>query len=381
MLSLMREVDMSVTAHDIAKQSVANTSDAEPLVSIILPCYGVEAYLADALAAIQAQSYSRWELLAIDDASPDKTGAILAAAAAQDSRIHVLTHEKNQGLSAARNTGLAAAQGEFVWMPDPDDVYEPDLLRRAVAFIEQKQVDILVFGCVEEYMSKRGKLRHAREICPEQTGRIAREDLPYCVRRLEELTLFGYAWNKLYRRSCIADIRFETIPLIEDFLFNLALMKQTSSLATLAAPLYHYRKRAGANLTNRFVVNYFDVHMQRVSSLYYLLCSWGDTSAETHEILGARLARYMLSTVVRLFSPGVHMPMHARHDYIIYMYIQPPAQDVILDIAPRGNLPTRLCARLIYWFRPWVLLAVAWFLSRLQRISALGFMHLKERTL
>ena len=86
----------------------------EPFFSVILPVYGVEDYITDALEDLKAQSFTDWEVIIIDDCSPDESRAIAEAFAARDSRFRIISHNVNRGLSAARNTGLYAACGEYI---------------------------------------------------------------------------------------------------------------------------------------------------------------------------------------------------------------------------------------------------------------------------
>lgn len=97
---------------------------AEPTISIIVPVYKTEAYLEKCVDSILAQTFRDFELLLIDDGSPDNCPALCEEAAARDPRIRVI-HQKNAGLSAARNTGVEAARGEWIGFVDSDDRASP----------------------------------------------------------------------------------------------------------------------------------------------------------------------------------------------------------------------------------------------------------------
>lgn len=106
-----------------------------PLVSVIMPCYGMGRYIQEALESVAAQSYSHWEILAVDDCGPaDGTDRIVAAFASKHSkhRVEWIRHEVNQGVSASRNTAIQAARGEYLAFLDPDDYWKPEHLRYAV---------------------------------------------------------------------------------------------------------------------------------------------------------------------------------------------------------------------------------------------------------
>jgi glycosyltransferase involved in cell wall biosynthesis len=105
---------------------------AQPLVSVMMPAYNAEKYIAEAIESVIAQSYSNWELLVINDGSKDRTGEI--AAQFTDPRIRLI-HQENAGEAAARNTALAHMRGEYVAFLDADDAYLPDHLQLTVGYL------------------------------------------------------------------------------------------------------------------------------------------------------------------------------------------------------------------------------------------------------
>ncbi len=145
----------------------SSMTETGPLISIIMPCYNTADYLPVALKGLLEQSYTHWELIAVDDASTDGTQQLLAQAAVQDKRIHLVQHQENRGVAHARNTGLTWAQGDYIWFADPDDSYEPELLSRALTCLVHDQADICVFGHWEDYYSPQGGFSYSREVCPE----------------------------------------------------------------------------------------------------------------------------------------------------------------------------------------------------------------------
>ena len=98
-----------------------------PEISMIVPVYNVEQYLPAALDSLRAQTCPDWEAILVDDGSPDGCGALCDAAARQDARFRVI-HQKNAGVGAARNAGLAAARGTYVQFLDSDDALEPQMV-------------------------------------------------------------------------------------------------------------------------------------------------------------------------------------------------------------------------------------------------------------
>lgn len=112
-----------------------------PLISVIVPVYKVETYLPACVDSILSQTFSDFELILVDDGSPDACGAMCDGYAREDSRIRVI-HQKNGGLSAARNAGLDIAKGEYVTFVDSDDVIMRDYLRELYLAIIKNDAEV-----------------------------------------------------------------------------------------------------------------------------------------------------------------------------------------------------------------------------------------------
>ena len=107
--------------------------NSHPLITVVIPAYNQANYLAAAIQSVLAQSYPNWELLVVNDASPDATNQIVGQFS--DPRVRLLIHEQNRGLPAARNTGMRAAQGDIIALLDADDRFHPEKLKAHVAFL------------------------------------------------------------------------------------------------------------------------------------------------------------------------------------------------------------------------------------------------------
>ena len=113
------------------------TGSPTPLVSIVVPCYKGEAFLAHAIDSCLSQSHSNIEIFVVDDGSPDRCAEIGAEFAARDPRVHVLRHRANAGVATAFNTGFDAARGTFFTRLAQDDMFNPDAIRSMVETLEQ----------------------------------------------------------------------------------------------------------------------------------------------------------------------------------------------------------------------------------------------------
>lgn len=119
------------------------------LVSVIIPLYKSEPYIAQTLDSVLAQTHTNIEVICVDDCSPDKTAKIVKDYAKRDARITYVAHTKNKGAPAyGRNTGLGLAKGEFVTFLDHDDTFLPEKLAELIAVLEKEQVDFVCSNCL-----------------------------------------------------------------------------------------------------------------------------------------------------------------------------------------------------------------------------------------
>jgi glycosyltransferase involved in cell wall biosynthesis len=145
--------------------------DSEPLVSVVLPCYDAERFLAQALESLLGQTYGKLEVLAIDDGSADGTAAILEELATRDERVRALRNPENQGVIGTLNRGVAEARGEVIARMDADDVAAPTRIERQVAVLaERPEIDLVGTG-VEAIDGETGRRLRPRPVrCLEPGG-------------------------------------------------------------------------------------------------------------------------------------------------------------------------------------------------------------------
>ena len=216
------------------------------LFSIIIPVYNVEPYLRECLDSVLAQTCGDWEAVCVDDGSTDGSAAILAEYAARDSRFRIVT-QPNGGLSAARNTGLDHARGDYILFLDSDDWLENKALESINAQLSilnsQFQIDMLCFG------GWRGEQEERPTPAAYPTGwdyynhqALAHHDFPFVCVVL-----------RCYRREFLAKnhLRFREGILHEDNHFTPRVCLAAQRVAVIADPLYHYRIREGSIMTTR----------------------------------------------------------------------------------------------------------------------------------
>lgn len=126
------------------------------LVSVIIPCYNAEKYIAETLQSVLQQTYPTLEVIVVDDGSKDTSAAIVAAVSAREPRVRL--HAKpNSGVADSRNVGIGLAQGEYIAFLDADDLFEPDNLARKVDYLAQHQAIGLVHSAETRFRSETGQ--------------------------------------------------------------------------------------------------------------------------------------------------------------------------------------------------------------------------------
>lgn len=300
--------------------------------SIVLPVYGVEDYLEAALQDIIHQSYHNWELIIVDDCSPDKSRDIIERYRAEGFPFRLITHTSNRGLSEARNSGIAEAKGDYLWIPDPDDRFDSNLLETIAKDLIAHPVDVLIFGHIQEYYDEEGTFLYAQELQPQEQHYENPEALRKSILELEQQTHFGYAWNKVYSLDYLNEQNFvfqDDAALIEDILFNVEYFADINSLSCLPFAPYHYAKRRRKNLTNQYVPRYYELHHRRIEVLYQLFATWGILDEKAKARLGSLLGRYLLSALERNCDKRAEMNHRARVNWCRTQWADPLYQELI----------------------------------------------------
>lgn len=217
----------------------------EPLISVVVPVYHVRAYVERCLTSLLGQTYPAFEVIVVDDGSTDGSGAICDRYAKEDARI-VVHHQENQGVSSARNAGVAAARGEFLAFVDPDDWVEAEYLAELAAPLQQDDTLDMVVGCFYLREDGQGVTISAGKKGAE--GYLAAKD------RLRQM-MDGVYWDeslcgKLYKRALWADFSFpDTLQVGEDLYANWHLLQRAGNVYYTPSQRYHYALREGS-LTN-----------------------------------------------------------------------------------------------------------------------------------
>lgn len=213
-------------------------------VSVIVPVYQVEAYLAKCLDSILAQTFTDFELILVDDGTRDDCPRIMTRYAAMDARIRCI-HKENGGLSSARNAGLDIARGEYIAFVDSDDTVEPTMLADAVAAAQRTGAQLVIYNY--RLVTEDG----VQDVClpmKDETLDIDQMGLANYFYRYWMPYVHGQeAWCRLYRRDIIEQNHLRYAPndeiFAEDTLFSAMYLMHVHTLAALAKPYVNYLQR------------------------------------------------------------------------------------------------------------------------------------------
>lgn len=218
-----------------------------PLISIIVPVYNVASYLSACLDSILSQSFSDFEVQLVDDGSTDGSGPLCDELAAKDPRI-VVSHQKNGGVSSARNLALEQAQGEWILFVDADDALLPDGLSELVGGISD-EVDLVMLDFVESARWEEGMP------FPHGEGKmVGREEALASMFIGTDQRYQGYVFAKLFRRGLLEEhhLRFDpAISIKEDTLFVVHFLCLSDKRVYFSeTPVYHYIQRPSSAMTS-----------------------------------------------------------------------------------------------------------------------------------
>lgn len=231
----------------------------EPLISVIVPVYNGQDYLENCIRAIENQTYGNLEVIIVNDGSTDATGAVCKKIQADYDNVHVLTLG-GEGVSAARNSGIEAAQGSLIAFVDADDRIRVDMLEILYQCICDTGSDVA--GCSFFIWSNEEEWKQGAARKTVSGERAAGQTYVYNADRyLQEAVLCGNSrcWSKLYRREILDGVRFpEELTIGEDMLFLVRLLPYVNRIAETDYAGYGYYSNSTGAMNREFTPRYMD---------------------------------------------------------------------------------------------------------------------------
>ncbi|MDG4780300.1 glycosyltransferase [Micromonospora sp. WMMD961] len=287
---------------------MVNEPTHAPLLSIVVPVYGVEAYLYQCLESIRADipagESDTVEMIAVDDASPDGCGDMLRSYAAGRDGVRVVHLSSNVGLGLARNAGLDVATGRYVWFVDSDDWLPPGTIAAVLDRLRQHQPDVLMLDHLRVHEDGRREVDASSHLLRGIGGVTRLDDQPQLLR------VQHTAWNKVVRRDFLDHLELRFFPgWYEDIPFSHPLLIGAEKISVLDRVCYLYRQGRHGAITSTRSGRHFDAFTQ-----YERLLDW---VARKHpdERLQAELFQLMINHYLVVVGNDGRLHPHLRRDF------------------------------------------------------------------
>lgn len=259
-------------------------------ISMIVPVYQVEKYIAQCIESVLNQTFSDFELILIDDGSKDNSGAICDSYAAKDDRIIVI-HTKNNGAATARNIGMERASGKYITFLDGDDYLAENMLARLYEKIENSDYDIVVSDFLNILPDEKDNFTlHLQERTV--SGREVLEHL----KNEKNYGVWTIVWNKIYKREVLENLRFPDGKYFEDEFFSDKVYLNSNQIHVIPDILCYHRVLASSTMNTQKTENYLDLidALRERLNIYF---EYNYSKSETYKVL-----IYLLDPFTRCIS-------------------------------------------------------------------------------
>ncbi len=274
----------------------------KPAISIIMPVYRVERYVARAIESILDQSFSDFEYIIVDDGSPDKSAEIVMRYALIDPRIRLI-RQQNAGAPAARNRALKQAKGKYVYFMDSDDWAEKDMLKDMYEFAEKHQLQEVIAGfCIDTYYDQ---MRYvSAHVSQPDCVYESQQDFRVNAWRLFDCNMLYPPWNKLFLLEYLREQQIEfPYTFWDDLPFNLSVIRNVERVGVLSNRYYHFIRARAESETAKYRDNMYEKREEEHRWMLDLYKHWDMSDERSVEMLYRRYIERVLGCVENLASP------------------------------------------------------------------------------
>ena len=304
------------------------------LLSFVVCCYNVADYLENMVGGLLNQINSQTlkdsnkiEIILVEDGSTDnnQTKNICKKYERNFENIKLVQHKNNKGLSESRNDGVLASKGKYISFPDPDDELAKGIVEKYINIINNNNYDVICSGLIEKHWNNKGKLILTKEVLQREKTAEGKENIAAETIDMERNILFGYVWNKLYKRNIIIkkNIKFNNkLKFVEDAIFNIEYFKHAKTMYCLNATsvIYNRRLHSGNSLTSKYEDDYFPMHYLRIEEFWKYWKGCGVLNQKAKTVLSNLYFRYALSAIWRNQDKKSNMSNAAQAKWIKEFY-------------------------------------------------------------
>lgn len=320
-----------------------------PTISVVVPVYKVEEYLPECVDSILAQSYTDFELILVDDGSPDNCGALCDSYAEQDYRVRVI-HKENGGVSSARNLGIENATGDFLLFCDADDWLEENALEIFCSAQSTKNADI-VFA---DIYTAHGDCRTYTKVfgnefdlpATEIAEKIQRACIGYSYNPFPPekpvISGLGSVGNKIIRTELVQSqsIRFDsyTYGIYEDNLFTIACLDHANQIAYISKPVYNYRQ-VNTSSIHRFRPESLEITKRVFERVEDIILEKDEKESFEKALYVLIIRRLSEELRVYYFNPNNPKPAREARKELRRMIYSEPYVEAIKNVKSNGLMP------------------------------------------
>ena len=284
-------------------------------ISAIMPVYNVEKYIGKCIESLQKQTLAEFELIAVDDGSPDTSGKICDEYAALDQRIKVI-HKENGGAPSARNAAMEIARGKYLYFMDSDDWAEETMLEDMYNAAEANEAQLVISGYyIDTYYSDTEC--YSQEQSFPTTVFSSREDFRRNAYKLFDLNLLYTPWNKLFLREYIEkkNIRFKNV-FWDDFPFNLDVIKDVERVVVLENKYYHFMRARAESETAKYRSDMYQKREEEHGWMTELYDYWSVKDAESYEMIQRRYIERVVGCVENITNSDCSLSLKEKKEEI-----------------------------------------------------------------
>lgn len=273
----------------------------DSLVSIIIPMYNVEKYIAKCITSVLNQSYTNIEIILVNDASTDCTLLVCEEYIKRDKRFKLIKNEKNSGLAYSRNAGLIIARGDYILFVDSDDWIHEDMVKTMLEIAILKNADIVLCDYIRTRSEKVEKIIPEIGTVVELSGKEAIKKI-YDVKAIQPSVLYTVAWNKLYKREILGEISFPYGMLFEDQASTFQFFYNSKKVVVIKDKLYFYRNNMNSLTSKKYSsIFYGDIYAHEKQIEFFKI----HDEKELKEIVVSRLMKLIVNHYYRSLNEGL----------------------------------------------------------------------------
>lgn len=238
-------------------------------ISIIIPMYNAEKTIERCIRSVISQTvFSKIEVILIDDGSIDNTYDICSKYTNKYTNIKLI-RKRNSGVSDARNIGINNSKATYIQFLDADDFIDMDYCEAMLSELHTNHADLVITGYTQHTLYNKKKVVYSRN------DYISNNLLSYCLKNLYYNNIFGYPWNKLYKKEAIKQFFCSELAYAEDYLFNLSYLRTCKSISVIESTGYHYIDNGQGSLSKKYDIDMLYLHL-KICILTYQECEKED---------------------------------------------------------------------------------------------------------